>query len=1262
MPEKIGLEAFVDVSKFSAGFAYYVASVDKMVSGTNSLSEAMEETAKPSVVLAQKISDLGNKVIGQTRQLDIYQQELALIAVTYGSASVQAQRKQLQIDRLSQSIQKNTGTLNAYQQELEESRQGLKSVEAEAKDTGASLSRLDVVVGTFSGTTLSGLFQSAVSGGIDLLGSLSSQALEAVKSHESLTLALETLSARELLNTGQANSMAEALENADDRAQELLKWIEQLAVESPFATEDIANTFRLAQAYGFTSDEAQRLTQVLTDFTAGTGQAGYVGERLALALGQIQAKGKVSGQELNQLREAGLNVNAVLEDMGFTLSDVEKGYVKADQFIEAIVQTLERDFEGAAARQTESWSGLISTLDDVQKIALRQFFEDTFAAIQPLAADFVALLGSDEFKASVKELGTGLADSARAAVVLANQVDWAQLAADIDLAATVAIKLGKGLKGGVDELRNSGAVGAGVFSDQSLQISYDALVATGDTVREILQYGDRLSEFYGALGAANETLLEQGDTWTLIEANVAFAAGAYEYSEEVLRRNEDAARDFQAELQGVSKEFLNLAKDAGQDRQIGGGFGRSETPVLSNADLEQRIKGLEGLNNAFEDYGDKTDDINKKISRSSQDYLEKEQDLLGELGEAQANYNNDRVEAYNEVTSELEQAESEFAEAVAEIGQQRIEADKALNDGRLEADKEFLAQSRDLETELNNAILEAGQERAAAQAELDQGRKEAEAELLRELADLEREHAEESYDINLDLSRAIEDFNRERLEAEIDFNRERGELEEEHGEKVLDITESILDAEKDSADKRLDIQQGLQDKLSDLEDKRKEKAKDIQDEINDILKGANALDASQFLKGDLAIANIYGISADDKERLAELQEQLAEEAAAFDKQAEALKSKADKALQEEEERNAKQLADLEERLTEENAAHDKALEEQKRKYDQQEADRKLSYDRAVADLQLRLARENEEFDRQRAGLQEKYNEQLGDLQASYDAAIAKLDERLASERAKYDEQKAALQIKYTEELADLQTKHDEALGKLRTRLSQEQAEYEGQRAELFANYQAELTDIENSYNERVAVVREKLQDIAVANAEKQLELRAQMDETTRDFEEKINEISDKWTGAGGAMDATKQYEDYLRQLHTYLEQTEFPVNVKLNLPEVITPGSPSPLEESLTRTADIIKGLNSTTLAFPSMSGPMMSTPVAPPPVVAGGGISQVNQFGDINVSSVGPTARDARRAAQTAGGQVEGNIFDAIMEGANRQEHNFRRNLGRRT
>lgn len=1202
MAERIGLEAFVDTSKFGPGFATYVSGMDKMIFSTDRLSATMDETAKPSVNLANKITDLGNRVLLQQRQSALYQQELAKLSAQFGSTSAQALKKQLQIDRLSVSIDKNTRTLGTYRQQVEASQKNLQHFEQEAKETEKSLSRLDVAVGAFAGVTLAGVFKSAVSTGVSLFVDLWKEAYNAVAAHEKLTLAIETLTARELLNTGQAENMAEALGMADNKAQGLIKWIEELAVKSPFTSEDIAATFKLAQAYGFTSDEAQRLTQVLTDFTAGTGQSGQVGERLALALGQIQAKGKVSAQELNQLRETGLNVNEVLEGMGFGLNDVEKGLVKADAFISQVVQTLERDFQGAAERQTESWAGLLSTLEDTKKIALREFFQGTFDAIQPLVADFVATLSSEEFKTSLREAGQAMGDLVAAGIKLAKETDWQLIA------------------------------------DATSQMAQDA-----SKLEPIFNPKEALE------AAAKSYLIASASLHGIIEA-----AKEGEIVELFLGNSATYARELRGELFDINKEFDRLVKLGEDAQRARGGIakegGGAPTGETFGVDTSLSATDLGKLGEMTQEYGASVDAVFEKISKASADYVSKERELQGDLAEAWQDQNSARQEAAIELSSGLIEAENEYKEAVIEIGQERLELDEELNASRLRADQEFNQERAKLEKDFNQETIEIGKQRLEAEASLNEGRQEAEKESLAALSELEREHTEEVVDINRDLGRTIEDYNRERLQAEEEFSRERATLESEHAQKVKDASQAILDAESDTADKRLSIQEDLKDRLDDLEDKRKDKIGSIQEHIAEILEKSP-------LRG---LGSERGLSKEDQKRLADLRKALASETQEFDDQRTDLEQKAQDALDKEIERSNEHLANLQDKLDQENQAYTAAIEEQDRKFAQQEEDRKRGYDRAVEDLTLRLQRENEEFDRQRGDIQSKLNDRLSDLQASYDAAIVKLDERLATERTKLDEQRAALQGKYQDELIDIQQKHDEAIGKLEARFAKETAEYAEQRANLQAAYREEVADIEASYADRVATIRQKLQDIAVANAEKQLELREQMRETKDDFEEKIGQISAAWIDKTAT--AAAYVEAVLGRLQQVAMATNIPLNITATIPEVITPGSPSPLELSLMRTAGLIQTLNSTTLSIPTLSTPMVNSPAMVPPMVRGGDTNLANSFGDIVLQGSVGSPQEARNVARQGGAAVESELAALLMDGARRQRGNFRPDFGVRT
>lgn len=242
---------------------------------------------------------------------------------------------------------------------------------------------------------------------------LGGEALSIYSDYERLTMSLETFAAQELMAAGGASSMSEALAMSGERAQEVLGWIEKLAVESPFESTDISSAFRLAQAYGFTSDQAMRLTQATVDFAAGAGISGAMMDRISLALGQIQARGKVSAQELNQLSEAGINARGILAK-AFNVSTasimemIEKGLVPADLAIEAITQSLEKDFGGAAKRQANTFSGLISSLSDLKSIGLREFFRGTFEAVQPSLQKFVEFVTNPAVKENLRSWGDSI--------------------------------------------------------------------------------------------------------------------------------------------------------------------------------------------------------------------------------------------------------------------------------------------------------------------------------------------------------------------------------------------------------------------------------------------------------------------------------------------------------------------------------------------------------------------------------------------------------------------------------------------------------------------------------------------------------------------------------------------------------------------------------------------------------------------------------------------------------------------------------------
>mgnify|MGYP001172652078 CR=1 FL=1 len=213
-------------------------------------------------------------------------------------------------------------------------------------------------------------------------------------------------------------SMNEALAQAGPKAQEMLQWVERLAILSPFKSEDIAASLQQAMNFQFSSQQAQRLTQDLVDLGAATGATGDKMRLISYAIGQINLSDKLLMQDLRQLINAGVDVESVLKKMGYSLKDVGEKSIDSKKFIEMFLQTVEQDFGGAAQRQAESLTGLLTSLDEIKDIALRDIFTGALMAAKPVLADIVGLVTNPGFRAGLQGFGTWVGEGVKSAVGL----------------------------------------------------------------------------------------------------------------------------------------------------------------------------------------------------------------------------------------------------------------------------------------------------------------------------------------------------------------------------------------------------------------------------------------------------------------------------------------------------------------------------------------------------------------------------------------------------------------------------------------------------------------------------------------------------------------------------------------------------------------------------------------------------------------------------------------------------------------------------
>ena len=152
-----------------------------------------------------------------------------------------------------------------------------------------------------------------------------------------------------------------------EKGMRLSNSLMNLAADTQLDFQQVNAGARKLTAYGI---EAQNLEYVLRGVADAAAAAGdtYAFDRMILALGQIQTKGKLAGQEINQLAEAGINARKyIMEGLDVNREGLDKilrAGLPSDVAIRLILDGIQRDYEGAAEKISNTMRGLSSTIKD----------------------------------------------------------------------------------------------------------------------------------------------------------------------------------------------------------------------------------------------------------------------------------------------------------------------------------------------------------------------------------------------------------------------------------------------------------------------------------------------------------------------------------------------------------------------------------------------------------------------------------------------------------------------------------------------------------------------------------------------------------------------------------------------------------------------------------------------------------------------------------------------------------------------------------
>ena len=315
------------------------------------------------------------------------------------------------------------------------------------------------------------------------------EALGAYMETERLTLSLQSMSAMELVNTGAATDFGSAMAQSGERAQELLEWMRQLAIESPFSVQDVAPMMRLGMVFGFNSEQAKRLTEATMNMSAALGFSGPDMERVIRALGQMNTKGKVTNEELMQMAEIGVPGLRILADAaGVSTAEMQqlisKGLVPAGPAIETIVRGFEK-YEGTSTASAGTMMGLIASFQDLKSIWEVDFFSPVFKTAQESINKIVVDLQDPRVREALKSWGEDLGESVSTGLsavetkVLDIIDSWTQLESLEMPEMPSWVQAGAAVFGGRVDVENKGMNEEGVIDVDARVVTIDWTDPTG---------------------------------------------------------------------------------------------------------------------------------------------------------------------------------------------------------------------------------------------------------------------------------------------------------------------------------------------------------------------------------------------------------------------------------------------------------------------------------------------------------------------------------------------------------------------------------------------------------------------------------------------------------------------------------------------------------------------------------------------------------------------------------------------------------------
>lgn len=270
--------------------------------------------------------------------------------------------------KMAVQISANTAEFN---KKMEQASSKLNAMSRHAQDTQTSLSKFN--------TALSGI---GIAGAVGILVNIGKTIFDIGVKAEQTRVQFETFL------------------GSTEKAKQLLGELTKFSVETPFSPDQINSAAKALLSFGVAQKDILPTIKILGDVSSGTGKD--LAE-LAIIFGQIRSTGRLMGQDLLQLINAGFNPLQVISEqtgksMGQLKKEMEKGLISFDMVEDAFKKATSAGglFFNSTQNQAKTTAGLLSTVQGNLEELAKTLFNDNAGAINTVARVMVSLTSNTE--------------------------------------------------------------------------------------------------------------------------------------------------------------------------------------------------------------------------------------------------------------------------------------------------------------------------------------------------------------------------------------------------------------------------------------------------------------------------------------------------------------------------------------------------------------------------------------------------------------------------------------------------------------------------------------------------------------------------------------------------------------------------------------------------------------------------------------------------------------------------------------------------